>query len=164
MRDLVDDFMIGSSATQVGVVVYSTTARVVFNLARFQNKTDLLNEISNLAPQTGGSTNTAEGIQFGAQLFTGPGSRPSARRVMIVVTDGRSNDDAATTAQANAARAANIELFAFGIGSNINENELDNIANDPDSEHRFQAADFSMGSLSTFVSRLSTQICPPTGE
>ena len=164
MRDLVDEFMIGPSATQVGVVVYSDSASVVFNLAQFPNKIDLLNEISNLNPTTSGGTNTAQGIQVGAQQFTGPGSRTTARRVMIVVTDGRSNNDAATTAQANAARAANIELFAFGIGNNVNVEELDDIANDPDAEHRFQASDFSMGSLSSFVSQFSTQICPSTGE
>ena len=160
MRDIVNEFMIGPSAAQVGVVRYSSTAAIVINFDSSRSKIDLLNAITSLPTTTGGSTNTAQGIQLGTQLLTGAAARSNANKVLFVVTDGRSDNSGATTARANEARAANIELFAVGIGAGVNVDELSNIASDPDATHRFQAEDFSEEALSRIARRLSTMVCP----
>ena len=161
VSQIVNDLMIGPAATQVGVVRYSMSASNAINLAAIPEKVNLINTIQNLDSTTGGTTNTAQGIMLGTQMLIGS-TRPNARKVLFVITDGRSDNPTDTTNQANAAQSANIEVFAFGIGSGPNIDELNNIASDPDSDHQFRANDFNMATLQQFVNRLSTNLlCPP---
>ena len=161
VSQIVNDLMIGPAATQVGVVRYSSTASNVINLAAIPEKVNLINSILNLDSTTGGTTNTAQGIMLGTQMLIGS-TRPNARKVLFVITDGRSDNPTDTINQANTAQSANIEVFAFGIGSGPNIDELNNIASDPDSDHQFRANDFNMATLQQFVNRLSTNLlCPP---
>ena len=160
VREIVNQFMIGSRSTQVGVVRYNSTVSTPIDLASISDKVALLNAISGLDTTTEGTTNTAEGILVATQILRAS-SRPNVRKLMFVLTDGRSNNPGATALRASDAQAANIEMFAFGITNNVNIDELNNIATDPDSGHRFIADDFSLGTLRQFVTQLSQVLCPP---
>ena len=54
-------------------------------------------------------------------------------RIGIVMTDGQSKDE--VLGPANAAREQDITLYTIGIGPNTDEQELKQIANDPDEKH-----------------------------
>ena len=134
VHNTVSEFDIVPDDTQVGVISYASSARVQFYLNTYENKTDLLSAINNL-PFNGGGTDTAAAIdllrQSGFNLTNG--GRPEVEavpRVGVVITDGHSNF-AATAAAAERAHNNSITLFAVGIGSNVNQNELEAIASNP---------------------------------
>ena len=85
------------------------------------------------------------------------GDRPGVPNIGIIVTDGRSNNAAATQAAANAARAAGIELFSVGVGSGVSRAELNSMATDPDNSHVFMVDDFSK--LAQIKSAFQQQTC-----
>ena len=78
-------------------------------------------------------------------------------RVAIVMTDGKSNYDTVLE-QADKARARGITLFAIGIGTEIDETELHQIANKPDDKFVFQVNDFDViENIRSLVSRRACQ-------
>ena len=133
--NVVNGFDIGPEDTQVGVISFSSSARFHFHLNTYHNKASLLNAINSVS-YTGGSTNTAAGLDLlRLQGYTSSsGGRPLSQaipRVAVVVTDGVSNSPTATVAAANNVHNAGIETFAVGVGSNVNNDELNAIASDP---------------------------------
>jgi receptor-type tyrosine-protein phosphatase Q len=135
VNDTVNEFDIGPDDTQVGVISYSSSAVGQFYLNTYHEKSSLLTAI-NYLPYSGGNTNTAAAIDLLHQSgFTSTnGGRPESQaipRVGVVITDGYSSSYSATVAAAQSAHDNGITLFAIGIGSNVNSDELDAIASDP---------------------------------
>jgi len=64
-------------------------------------------------------------------------------RIAIVVTDGQSNNPPKTLVSAMNAHAADITVFAVGVGAGINLKELDGIASDPICLHKIILAQFT---------------------
>ena len=99
---------------------------------------------------TSGFTNMKEGINLanGELANTNaPPERPLVPDIMVVVTDGHPNRPIPSTAaaqaaaEADAARAAGVEIYAVGVGSNVDANYLSTEIAD-DANHYFGAADF----------------------
>ena len=133
--DTVDEFDIGSDETQVGVISYSSSAIARFYLNTYHDKATLLAAI-NALPFNSGLTNTAAAINLlRTNGFTSTnGGRPQSQaipRVAVVITDGHSNSYTATVTAAQNAHDEDITIFAVGVGSGVNNNELDAIASDP---------------------------------
>ena len=145
------------SGTQVGVVTFSTTARTAVSLVQFQTRASLSNAIINI-PFSGDGTNTHLAIQHVRNEFTNNG-RDNARSVLVMVTDGRSNNPVATVTQAQLAHEENIEIFSIGIGSRTNQQELQDIASDPDSGHVFTLNNYTTNSFATISQSLTKGIC-----
>ena len=88
----------------------------------------------------------------------GTGARDSDEnvpRVGIVMTDGQSSDGVITPA--DNARAEGITLFAIGIGTGINQLELQEIGNDPDDKYVFEVNNFDV--VENIRSLISRQAC-----
>jgi len=97
-----------------------------------------MEQLSSHFPLSGGATNTQDALRVTSQSIFTPsaGDRPSARNVIVVVTDGQSNIDATQTLpMANASRQQGIELFVVAIGDNPNMEEINGIANQPTRDH-----------------------------
>ena len=159
----VSGFDIGPEDTQVGIISYDSSARVEFYLNTYHNKTLLLLAINDL-PYSGGGTDTAEAItllrQSGFTLENG--GRPVSQavpRVGVVITDGRSNF-ATTAAAAQSAHNESIILFAVGIGSNVNQNELEAIASNP--SYLSYITGFSSSQFTALQTTVINEAC--TGE
>ena len=163
--NVVRNLNIGPDATRVGLVLYSSSASVQFSLNTHMTNTSLLQAIA-AVPFTGGGTNTAVAITTCIQQFdTSFGARPQSNgisRVAIVVTDGFSNDRAATIAAAEMAHSENILSYGVGIGSNVNMEELAAIASDPDSQYLRSLSGFNPSELRSLQETLNDQAC--TGE
>ncbi len=56
---VVGSFTIGRDATRIGAVVFSQNAQLVFDLNRYQSKTDIQNAITRDVPYLGTFTNFA---------------------------------------------------------------------------------------------------------
>ena len=129
VNKVVNDLEIGPTRTQVGVIVFSSSAFISFNLSTYSSRETLTSAVNQIT-YSGGGTNTAQALN----LLINEGfaeARPKIQgvpRVAIVVTDGKSNDPLLTVAAAEALRREpSITTYAVGIG-NANINELNAIA------------------------------------
>ncbi|KAK6188180.1 hypothetical protein SNE40_004416 [Patella caerulea] len=161
VRDVVDTFEIGPTLARVGLVIYSDTVKPVFGLKSFNNRESLLNAIH---PETvkymSGRTNTADAIKYVRE--TGFGKRASSARtdaahVMVVITDGISKDPRATRREAAEAKKAGANIFSIGVGPYIDQQELADIASDPNQKFVFNVENY--GALSSIRTLLAVQAC-----
>ena len=148
---------IGPDNSQVGVIVFASSASVQFHLNTYSDMNALLSAIAAL-PYTGGGTDTANALNLVlTQGFLG--ARPTSQgipRVVIVVTDGVSSDSTATAAAAQAIHEAGITVFAAGIG-NANTDELNATASRP--EYVQHISGFNDAELLQLQETLSGEAC-----
>lgn len=91
VANITQEFEISGTDTRVGAVQYTYEQRLEFSFSEHSNKADLLNAIKRIDYWSGG-TSTGAAISYAAeQLFSK--SKPNKRKIMIVITDGRSYDD-----------------------------------------------------------------------
>lgn len=86
-----------------------------------------------------GGTETGKAIQFAREeMFKkSNGARPNVPHIIMVITDGMSQNQANTALQASIARSQNIAMFAIGVGNGAEAKELNIIASTPNSEYVF---------------------------
>ena len=136
VADLVSGFTIGENNVHVGLVIYGSTAQIEFDLDDSFDQSVILNRIRNI-PYLNSATATGDAIKRAVKIgFTeARGAHApdlAIPRVAIVITDGESNTGVDVHIAAQAARDKSIELFAFGIGDDINDTQLLEIAGSQD--------------------------------
>ncbi|XP_067883689.1 integrin alpha-X-like [Heterodontus francisci] len=134
---------------QFAVVQFSDEARTEFDFDAYRRSADR-EHLINLIRQMNSVTFTPTGIKHVTEkIFVAErGARPDAISVMIVVTDGESNDVDVTFEEAiRAANAKNILRYAIGVGDAFSTKkateELDIIASKPSKDFVFKADSFS---------------------
>uniref|UniRef100_A0A8D3CY69 Vitrin n=1 Tax=Scophthalmus maximus TaxID=52904 RepID=A0A8D3CY69_SCOMX len=146
------EFEISDTDTRVGAVQYTYEQRLEFAFGQYNNKAELLNAIKRVNYWSGG-TSTGAAITYAAeQLFSK--SKPNKRKIMIVITDGRSYDD--VRAPALAVHRQGVIAYSIGIAWAA-QDELEYIATDPDKEHSFFVDEFD--NLYKFVPKIINNIC-----
>ncbi|XP_062320351.1 vitrin isoform X3 [Osmerus eperlanus] len=146
------EFEISDTDTRVGAVQYTYEQRLEFAFGQHNHKADLLNAIKRINYWSGG-TSTGAAITYAAdQLFSK--SKPNKRKIMIVITDGRSYDDVRVPALA--VHRQGVIAYSIGIAWAA-QDELEYIATDPDKEHSFFVDEFD--SLYKFVPKIIHNIC-----
>lgn len=157
---IVESFQVGNSGVQVGVIQFDSDVRVVIPLAQFSDRSRLLTEITGLMTSAFGRTNILEAINAARAQLTGANSRPQAKKLLFLLTDGEpTSDRARTNSAADMAKAQQIEIFTFGVGTQISANTLGRLASPPNSTHVFQADDFQESTLNMFLIPLSQATC-----
>uniref|UniRef100_A0A8C7Z0S6 Collagen alpha-1(VII) chain n=1 Tax=Oryzias sinensis TaxID=183150 RepID=A0A8C7Z0S6_9TELE len=118
--------VIGPQGTQIAVVHYSDEPRVEFRLSDFKDRNSVLRAIRGLR-YVGGNTKTGKGIGYVLQeLFQESlGMRQSVPHVLVLITDGRAQDDVVLPSKI--ARALGVSVLAVGV-SNADIEELNKIA------------------------------------
>ncbi|OWF36148.1 Collagen alpha-5(VI) chain [Mizuhopecten yessoensis] len=168
VSSVVNDFGISTTDTQVGLVTFSTSAAVDIYFNQYTNKASLLHAIQQV-PYRNGETRTDLGLHTVERTIFHPthhhpGPRPGSKRFVIVLTDGRSNEEDLTERAAVSLKRHVDEVFAIGIGHSVDKVELNNIATD-DHQHVFTAANFH--DLQALKGNIVKEICehrvvPPT--
>ena len=118
-----------SPRSAVGVILFSGSAHIEFNLQTYKNSSALLSAINNL-PYNDGGTDTAEALTLLLSSAQNGvlGLRSDSSKVAIVITDGRSDNQLATLSAAATLHASKIfEIVAVGIGR-ADKTELHGIA------------------------------------
>ncbi|KAG7264086.1 hypothetical protein CRUP_009536 [Coryphaenoides rupestris] len=135
--------------------MYSGDPKTMWHLNEHPTRDGLLQAIANL-PYKGGNTMTGMALNFILEnnFKTNVGMRPEARKIGVLITDGKSQDEIVFSSQK--LRDEGIELYAIGV-KNADENELRSIASDPESIHMYNVNDFSF--LLDIVDDLSSNIC-----
>ena len=125
VADVVAGFIIGRENTRVGLITFDNIARNHFYLQTYERKEDLVATILS-TPYVGKSSNTAAGIRLSIsdQFISSRGDRPGIPNMVVVVTDGQSNDPTDTHQASLEAKKAGIKLFSIGVGSSVDSIEL----------------------------------------
>ncbi|XP_052342073.1 collagen alpha-1(XII) chain-like isoform X1 [Oncorhynchus keta] len=152
---MVGVFDISPDRVQIGLAQYSGDPKTEWHLNAHRTRASLLEAVANL-PYKGGNTLTGLALNYILQnnFKENVGMRPNARKIGVLVTDGKSQDDIIANSQN--LRDQGIELYAIGV-KNADENELRSIASDPEEIHMYNVADFSF--LLDIVDDLTDNLC-----
>ncbi|KAK7906744.1 hypothetical protein WMY93_015356 [Mugilogobius chulae] len=152
---MVSVFDIGPERVQIGLAQYSGDPKTEWHLNSHPTKASLLEAVANL-PYKGGNTMTGMALNYILQNNFRPnvGLRPDARKIGVLITDGKSQDEIVVNSQN--LRDSGIELYAIGV-KNADENELRSIASDPDDIHMYNVDDFKF--LVDIVDQLTVNLC-----
>ena len=157
VSDVIDEFVIGEQAAEFGVITFANEAQVDIRLAELDTHGEFrqaLNAIGYRATRT----NTAQAIDLAVEELSVRG-RLLVPNVLLVLTDGLSNEPPKTLTAAADARSAGSRIITLGIGPKIDRNELNGIASDPDSENVFLIHDFSEESFASILEPLVRETC-----
>ncbi|XP_040586778.1 vitrin [Mesocricetus auratus] len=152
VANLSKEFEISDTDTRIGAVQYTYEQRLEFGFDKYSSKNDILSAIRRVGYWSGG-TSTGAAIQYALeQLFKK--SKPNKRKLMILITDGRSYDDVRIPAMA--AYQKGVITYAIGIAWAA-QDELEVIATHPARDHAFFVDEFD--NLYKFVPRIIQSIC-----
>ena len=103
VTDMIESLNVGSQV-RVGLLTYASDVNVVFDLNEYDSKQAVLNAMA--VYYSGGNTNTAGAIQTADnQMFqTSNGDRDNIKNLLVLLSDGVSNDRQATLEAARQAR------------------------------------------------------------
>ncbi|XP_044215534.1 collagen alpha-1(XIV) chain isoform X1 [Thunnus albacares] len=155
--------LIGPDGTQVAIAQFSDDARTEFQLSSHGNKEALLEAIQRIRYK-GGNTKTGRAIKHVKEsIFTSEaGARRGVPKVLVVLTDGRSQDDVNKVSKEM--QMEGYIIFAIGF-ADADYGELVNIASKPSDRHVFFVDDLDAvkkieEQLITFVCEAATATCP----
>lgn len=161
ISNLVDYFDIGPTQTQVSMISYDSNNRLDFDFKTHSTAASLKSAISS-ASYTGGGTKTSKAIDLARTQFssTSSGVRPDSEgvsKVLVVLTDGSSDDEAGAIAAAEKVKALNVNIFTIGLGSSLNRNELLGMATEPQEEHFIELS--QVKDIEAFSSTMAMYSC-----
>ncbi|KAM3614957.1 uncharacterized protein V6R79_021344 [Siganus canaliculatus] len=155
--------LIGPDGTQVAIAQFSDDARTEFQLSSHGNKEALLEAIQRIRYK-GGNTKTGRAIKHVKESIFTPeaGARRGVPKVLVVLTDGRSQDDVNKVSKEM--QMDGYIIFAIGF-ADADYGELVNIASKPSDRHVFFVDDLDAvkkieEQLITFVCEAATATCP----
>uniref|UniRef100_A0A5F9C205 Integrin subunit alpha D n=1 Tax=Oryctolagus cuniculus TaxID=9986 RepID=A0A5F9C205_RABIT len=160
VRAVMDQFK--DTNTQFSLMQYSNVLVTHFTFSSFRNSSNPQGLVEPIVQLTG-LTFTATGIlKVVTELFqTKNGARESAKKILIVITDGQKyKDPLHYSAVIPQAEQAGIIRYAIGVGDAFQKptarQELDTIASEPPDAHVFQVDNFS--ALSSIQKQLYDRI------
>ncbi|XP_041792539.1 integrin alpha-2 [Chelmon rostratus] len=167
LKKLIPALDIGPQSTQVSVIQYAVDAKFEFRLNEYKTKDQVIAAASKITQMYGHSTNTFHAIQYASQwgFHQSSGSRPNAAKVMVVVTDGESHDEAfrdtvITECEEQGITRFGIAVLGYYIRNNIDtENlikEIKSIASLPTEKYFFNVSEEA--ALSTIAGALGNRI------
>ncbi|XP_053401477.1 uncharacterized protein LOC123550590 isoform X2 [Mercenaria mercenaria] len=168
VKKLVDGFPVGPTETHIGLITFDSKTYLQFHLNKYMDKASIKKAVTSTR-YTSGTTHTSDAIKYARQtaFSTQNGMRPNAAKIAIIVTDGQSNNAAATASEAALLRKNGITVFSIGVGSGAKRSELNAMATDPDATHVFTVTNFASldnikGSLSKKTCEVKATTLPPT--
>ncbi|KAF4804644.1 Integrin alpha-2 [Turdus rufiventris] len=127
LKKFVQGLDIGINKTQVGLIQYANDPRVVFNLNTYQTKDEIVKAMEKTSQKGGDLTNTFKAIDNARQyaFSAESGGRPTATKVMVVVTDGESHDGSNLKTVIGKCNEDNITRFGIAVLGYLIRHELD---------------------------------------
>ncbi|XP_035501676.2 collagen alpha-1(XIV) chain isoform X6 [Scophthalmus maximus] len=155
LEGLVTPFHIGPNHIQIGLIQYSGDPRTEWHLNNFTTKDQLLEAVRNFRYK-GGNTFTGQALLHVMEenMRAEAGARSDTPLFLVLLTDGKSQDDA--IAAANRLKNAGVEIIAVGV-KNADEAELRQVASEPVDLNVYNVNDFPL--LSKLVARLVHILC-----
>ncbi|XP_061864653.1 collagen alpha-1(VII) chain [Colius striatus] len=160
MEELVGPFVqaVGEKAVRFAVAQYSDEPRLEFTFSQHTDGTSVRRAIQQLTYK-GGNTRTGAGFRYVADNFFGPTQlRPGVPQICILITDGKSQDDA--EGPAAKLKSQGIKIFAVGV-KNADRKELIQVASMPTDAFFSYVGDFKL--LGTLVPLMTRRVCTSVG-
>ncbi len=156
VEKMIDNLNIGPNKVKVGIVNYSSSAILVKSLINTdQDKATLKAAVRNL-PYLDSTTATGDALAMANKVFFA-NPRDFTPRVTVVFTDGYSNTGSDVYSEADLLKKQNVEIFTVGIGSDIDHNELDQIASIPASKYKKLISNYN--ELYAAINDITTTAC-----
>ncbi|XP_074965293.1 collagen alpha-1(XX) chain isoform X3 [Phalacrocorax aristotelis] len=155
LSNLISPFSIAQDKIRVGLSQYSSDPRTEWDLSAYSTRDQVLEALRNLRYK-GGNTFTGLALTHVLEQNLKPdaGARLEAEKLVILLTDGKSQDDANLAART--LKNLGIEIFAIGV-KNADEAELKQVASEPLELTVYNVLDFPL--LSSLVGRLTQVLC-----
>lgn len=112
-------FTISRRYTRFAIVLYSSRTSKIFGFNRYTNRRSLLRAIGRIR-YTGGGTKTGYALLYTYQRVLRYSRKKN--KVLIVMTDGRSNDNVLRPAER--IRRRGIRVLSFGVGKRYSMRQL----------------------------------------
>ncbi|NXC79092.1 CO7A1 protein, partial [Cercotrichas coryphoeus] len=160
MDELVAPFVqvVGEKAVRFAVAQYSDDPRVEFPFSQHTDGASVRRAIQQMSYKSG-NTRTGAGFRYVADNFFSPTQRrPGVPQICILITDGKSQDDA--EGPAAKLKTQGIKVFAVGI-KNADHKELIRVASTPTEAFFFYVGDFKL--LDTLVPLMTRRVCTSVG-
>ena len=156
VANVVANFEIRANSTRVRLIQYSDTASIEIPLGSINNVQQLTTAINSVV-YIGDGTRTDLALDLVPTAFFNARVNEGIPRVVILLTDGQSNEPALTAQAAARVHNDNIEVYSMGIGDGINEAELQIIASDP--SYVYLITDFSAEAFAEELRPLQLTAC-----
>uniref|UniRef100_A0A8C8B081 Collagen alpha-1(XX) chain n=1 Tax=Otus sunia TaxID=257818 RepID=A0A8C8B081_9STRI len=155
LSNLISPFSIAQDKIRVGLSQYSSDPRTEWDLSAYSTRDQVLEAVRNLRYK-GGNTFTGLALTHVLEknLKSDAGARLGAEKLVILLTDGKSQDDANLAAQT--LKNLGIDIFAIGV-KNADEAELKQVASEPLELTVYNVLDFPL--LSSLIGRLTRVLC-----
>ncbi|KAL3877480.1 hypothetical protein ACJMK2_035181 [Sinanodonta woodiana] len=134
IKSMIESFDVGLDKTRIGIVPFSVDVMLsnIANLTSSVLPQVLIAKLNNIEqPLFGTGTQTGAAIAVMFEMFQLE-ERRNIPRVGIVITDGKSDNPTQTVDAARRAKDAGIYMLTIGIGQRVFEDELLDIASEPD--------------------------------
>ena len=119
LTDIVRRLHIGPHADRVGLVTYNTDVKVEFGLTKYTSKAALIRAIHRVKFSEG-ITATGDALRK-ARTAVLSQARPGVPKIVILITDGRTNWGANPIKEAAKLKASGATVLAVGITDQVNK-------------------------------------------
>jgi len=162
IKDLVDTLNVAKDQSKIGVMTFSDTATIDIELGKYSTRTEIRNAIDKIRYRRG-KTNTAAALTMLLdQAFRSDRISPFMRKIVVILTDGNSDNFLETIEAAKKARSAGITLIVIPATDWLNMLEIKEIASDPDSSNIMMVK--NLDALQTISKRLQRTLCDVVDE
>ncbi|EDO36563.1 predicted protein [Nematostella vectensis] len=131
VKALIGSFKVSQKGTHVGIIRFSTRAKVMFTFTEHFTHEDVNYAIDDIE-YTEGGTKTELALRLArTELFSKQGgsrTSPLIFKLFVLMTDGRSEYFHAVARQAKMLKRSGVHVMAVGIGKYTNQRELEVIA------------------------------------
>ncbi|XP_048586558.1 C-type mannose receptor 2 [Nematostella vectensis] len=131
VKALIGSFKVSQKGTHVGIIRFSTRAKVMFTFTEHFTHEDVNYAIDDIE-YTEGGTKTELALRLArTELFSKQGgsrTSPLIFKLFVLMTDGRSEYFHAVARQAKMLKRSDVHVMAVGIGKYTNQRELEVIA------------------------------------
>ncbi|XP_044151369.1 collagen alpha-6(VI) chain-like [Bufo gargarizans] len=157
MKSLVNKTEVGPNNLQFGIVQFSDLNMEVLQLNK-NGTTAIIWDAINKMGYMGKGTYTGKALEFVSQYFTEmKGARPKMKKFLILITDGKAQDD--VKLQAESLRNNSVNIISVGI-FNANKTQLEEISGKKERVQYLESFDV----LKTIEDKLIFGICSPLEE
>ena len=151
---LVKEFPIGPTQTQVGVITFASDAVTEFELNKYTDKIDVQTAINQITHR-GGGTDIGKALDLAKTNCFANARGPPYPKIAILITDGVSVAGAVTAA--DRLKGTGVKIYSIGVGNNVNIQELNGIASDPDTDYVYRVDNFD--SITAIKGALVKEVC-----
>ena len=157
MKSVISKSAIGENKVHVGVMQFSTSYNLEFPLNQYYSKVNISRAIDDMKQMNEG-THTGKGINEVSRYFDAArGGRPDMRQNLIVITDGKAQDEVKEPALA--LRNKGVVVYAIGV-VDANTNQLLEISGS--AKRTYTEWDFD--ALKDLENELALELCTNTGR